>query len=61
MRLTARPVFDFGEHRNLVGDDLVRPESWDALRVGTEGPVSLACQGRLKSGPVAPVEKWTTW
>lgn len=42
MRLTVRHVFDFGQDRELVGDDLVRPEAWDALRVQTSGPFALA-------------------
>jgi hypothetical protein len=39
--LTIRHVYDFGADRALVGDDLVRPEAWDALRVQTDGPFSL--------------------
>jgi len=39
--LTIRHVYDFGTDRSLVGDDLVRPEAWDALRVHTDGPFSL--------------------
>lgn len=42
MRLTVRHHFDFGADRDLVGDDLVRPEAWDALRTGTTGPFALA-------------------
>lgn len=42
MRVTIPHVFDFGADRELVGDDLVRPEAWDALRVGTDGPFSVA-------------------
>jgi hypothetical protein len=34
-------VFDFGAQRELVGEDLVRPEAWDALRTQTDGPFSL--------------------
>lgn len=41
MRITVRHVFDFGADRALVGDDLVRPEAWDALRVRTSGPFGL--------------------
>jgi excisionase family DNA binding protein len=29
-------------------------------RLGPGGPIRFVCQGRLNSGPVAPVEKWTT-
>jgi hypothetical protein len=42
MRLTIRHVYDFGEDRALVGDDLVRPEAWDALRRRTDGPFAMA-------------------
>ena len=38
MRLTVRHYFDFGDARALVGDDLVRPDAWDALRTDTSGP-----------------------
>ena len=41
MRLTVPHWFDFGAERELVGDDLVRPEAWDALRTRTTGPFSL--------------------
>ena len=41
MRLTLRHVYDFAEDRALVGDDLVRPEAWDALRTRTSGPFGL--------------------
>ena len=36
MRLTVRHHFDFGADRAVVGDDLVRPEAWDALRTQHE-------------------------
>lgn len=42
MRLTVRHVFDFGEHRQLVGEDLVRPDAWDALRLASSGPFAVA-------------------
>jgi hypothetical protein len=42
VRLTVRHHFDFGADRALVGDDLVRPEAWDALRTRTSGPFALA-------------------
>ena len=42
MRLTVRHCFDFGGDRAVVGDDLVRPEAWDALRTSTDGPFSIA-------------------
>jgi hypothetical protein len=41
MRLTVRHHFDFGADRALVGQDLVRPEAWDALRTQTSGPFAL--------------------
>src|SRR3954464_12051168 len=41
MRLTVRHHFDFGSDRELVGDDLVRPEAWDALRTATSGPFGI--------------------
>jgi hypothetical protein len=41
MRLTVRRRFDFGPDRELVGADLVRPESWDALRLHTSGAFGL--------------------
>ena len=39
--VTIRHYFDFGADRQLVGDDLVRPEAWDALRTQTSGPFAL--------------------
>jgi hypothetical protein len=45
MRLTIRHVYDFGEDRALVGDDLVRPQAWDALRTQTTGPFAMARDG----------------
>ena len=39
--LTVRHVYDFGEDRSVVGDDLVRPEAWDALRTKTTGDFAL--------------------
>jgi hypothetical protein len=41
VRITAPHYFDFGEDRQLVGDDLVRPEAWDAIRTETAGPFGL--------------------
>jgi hypothetical protein len=41
MRLTIPHYYDFGEDRALVGDDLVRPAAWDALRTQTSGPFGL--------------------
>jgi hypothetical protein len=42
MRITMRHHFDFGVDRHVVGDDLVTPSAWDALRVDTAGPFALA-------------------
>ena len=42
MRMTIRHVYDFGDDRALVGDDLVRPEAWDALRTRSDGPFAMA-------------------
>jgi hypothetical protein len=45
MRLTVRHHFDFGPDRAVVGDDLVRPDAWDALRTQTSGAFALAETG----------------
>lgn len=42
MRITIRHHFDFGADRAVVGDDLVRAESWDALRMRTSGAFAVA-------------------
>lgn len=42
MRITIRHHFDFGADRPVVGDDLVRPDSWDALRTRTSGAFAAA-------------------
>ena len=42
MRITIRHDYNFGADRKIVGDDLVRPESWDALRTQTSGPFAAA-------------------
>jgi hypothetical protein len=42
VRITIRHHFDFGIDRPVVGDELVRPESWDALRTQTAGAFALA-------------------
>ena len=39
--ITLRHHYDFGAERGLVGDDLIRPEAWDALRTQTSGPFAL--------------------
>jgi hypothetical protein len=40
--ITIRHYFDFGADRGLVGDDLVRPDAWDALRTQTTGAFAIA-------------------
>jgi hypothetical protein len=40
-RITVPHYYDFGNDRRLVGDELNRPEDWDALRTRTDGPFSL--------------------
>jgi hypothetical protein len=42
MRITIGHYYDFGSARPVVGDDLVRPETWDALRTKTAGPFAIA-------------------
>jgi hypothetical protein len=42
VRVTIRHHFDFGADRELVGEDLVTPESWDALRTRTAGAFAAA-------------------
>lgn len=44
--ITVRHHFDFGAERTLVGDDLIRPEAWDALRTQTSGPFALPSECR---------------
>ena len=39
--LTVPHYYDFGAEREFVGDDLVRPDSWDALRTRTHGPFAI--------------------
>jgi hypothetical protein len=41
VRLTLPHYYDFGSERELVGDNLLRPEAWDALRTQSSGPFSL--------------------
>jgi hypothetical protein len=42
LRLTLRHRFDFQEDAALVGDELLAPERWDALRMRTSGPFAIA-------------------
>ena len=39
--VTRPHYFDFGDDRDLVGDNLVRPEAWDALRIGGSSAFAL--------------------
>jgi hypothetical protein len=41
LKITLPHRFDFGEDRELVGEDLLRPEAWDALRTQTDGPFGI--------------------
>jgi hypothetical protein len=42
IRLTLPHRYDFGPDSSLVGDDLLRPQAWDSLRLETNGPFSIA-------------------
>jgi hypothetical protein len=63
-----RHHFDFGPDRVVVGEDLVRPEAWDALRTRTDGAFSVAASrdelermadGRPEIGARArAIERW---
>ena len=63
-----RHHFDFGPDRAVVGEDLVRPEAWDALRTRTDGAFSVAASreelertadGRPEIGERArAIERW---
>jgi hypothetical protein len=44
VRITVPHYFDFGEERALVGDDLVRPEAWDAIRTQSSGAFALPAE-----------------
>lgn len=41
MRLTVPHLVEFDEEADVVGDDLLRPDAWDALRVQTAGAYSI--------------------
>jgi hypothetical protein len=63
-----RHHYDFGPDRQVVGDDLIRAEAWDALRTRTDGAFSLAgsreelertADGRPEIGERArAIERW---
>jgi hypothetical protein len=42
VRLTLPHRYDFEADSDIVGDDLLRPEAWDSLRLKTSGPFSIA-------------------
>jgi hypothetical protein len=42
IRLTIPHRYDFGADTPVVGEDLLRPEAWDSLRLKTSGPFSIA-------------------
>jgi hypothetical protein len=55
--LTVPHYYDFGEERDLVGETLVRPGSWDALRTRTDGPFALgSSQADWERRALAPPE-----
>ena len=53
MRLTIRQRYPFGPERELVGDRLVRPEAWDALRLESAGPFAAPADRAELDGRVA--------
>jgi hypothetical protein len=42
IRLTLPHRYDFGSDASVVGEDLLRPQAWDSLRLETSGPFSIA-------------------
>src|SRR5207245_1780924 len=42
LRLTLQHRFNFNADYALVGDELLAPERWDALRMRTSGPFAIA-------------------
>jgi hypothetical protein len=42
VRLTLPHRYDFGADADVVGEELLRPEAWDRLRLRTNGPFSIA-------------------
>ena len=42
VRLTLPHRYDFGADADVVGEELLRPEAWDRLRLRTKGPFSIA-------------------
>lgn len=51
--LTIPHRFDFGDDGQLVGDDLLRPEAWDALRIDSHGVFALPTTRQSVEGLVA--------
>ena len=50
IRLTLPHRYDFGPDSSIVGDDLLRPQAWDSLRLETSGPFSIASdRGELEA------------
>ena len=42
VRLTLPHRYGFGADSDVVGNDLLRPEAWDSLRLRTKGPFAIA-------------------
>jgi hypothetical protein len=42
VRLTLPHHYDFGTDSDVVGDDLLRPEAWDSLRLRTKSAFTIA-------------------
>jgi hypothetical protein len=42
VRLTLPHRYDFGADSDVVGENLLRPEAWDSLRLRTKGPFTIA-------------------
>jgi hypothetical protein len=42
IRLTLPHHYDFGADADVVGENLLRPDAWDRLRLRTNGPFSIA-------------------
>lgn len=42
VRLTLPHRYDFGADADVIGEELLRPEAWDRVRLRTKGPFSIA-------------------